>query len=102
MGGLLGQIICTLTKLEAGDLNVISSVGQTGGEQCTWVRVSLKGACLPIKREEEDKQEKNERIEVGAERSQPWKSIGVDQSLCSSDGATVLPQLTSLRTDRKV
>lgn len=26
VGGLLGQIICTLTKLEAGDLNAISSV----------------------------------------------------------------------------
>lgn len=64
--------------------------------------MSLKGACFPIKREEEDKQQKNGRNEVGAERSQPSGGIGVDQSLCSSDGATVLPQLTAPRTDRKV
>lgn len=42
----------------------------------------------------------------GTEELQPpppkKKSISVDKSLCSSYGATVLPQLTSRRTDRKV
>lgn len=34
------------------------------GELCTGVRVSLEAACFPIKREEEDKQEKNGRNEA--------------------------------------
>lgn len=38
----------------------------------------------------------------GGTRSQPSQSAGVDQSLCSTDGATALPQLTSPRADRKV
>lgn len=80
MGGLLRQITCTLTKAEAADLNVISSVRQTRGEQCTWVRVALKGACFLIKREEDDRQEKNGRNEAGAERSQPSATVWTNHS----------------------
>lgn len=66
------------------------------------VRASPKGACFPIKREEEDKREDKGMNEEGVKSSHPSKPMGVYQSLRSSDGATLSPQLTSLATDRKV
>lgn len=104
VGGLLGQIILHIDKALSRRLKC-DQVDRHKGNSCTWVRVLVGGGGLFCHLErgkgQVGKERKRKETEAGGSQPPP-NSIGVDKSLRSSDGARVLPQLTSPRTDRKV